>query len=779
MAGELKRWAALIALWMGLAGWALAAFTRHEPAEEFVGPLPGWKDVRTEYGARGDGKTDDTAAFQRALDALTFHTNFCVLYVPAGTYRITGTIKTVRRAHTDGMGMTLIGEDPERCVLLWDGPQGGVLLQWDAWYSKISRLTLDGGGRAKSALYCGPAFATYNETSDLIFRDCEEGMRIGGPQNGSAENAVWRCRFLRCSRAGVLTVNFNSMDIWVCFSRFEDCGHALYNDAGNFHAWQNLFLRSRTADIGIKNLMVFSIVNNTSFGSRRFMDFESGHVWGSPTTVSGNRILEPTENLAIVLGNAGPYLVMDNTFKIAGPSRQAIKMTWADQTLVGNAYSVTNPVIEGGRFRRLEERIVSAQSLDSQLPVLPGAPPRRVRPIIRVAAGADSASLQAALNRAAALRGQRPVVYLPMGKYVLTNTLSLPANTDLQLVGDGAAETATRLEWTGTGPALRVQGPTQAVIRDLHISGGVLFEGCDTPSGSIFASQLNVNGPASPKSGHATALLVNGLDQTDVEMLCLQGSGNGGSWVEVAGGSRAAQNLASNQIAVYLGATGSSLGQYNVRNHGRLIVRGVYHEKSADSLNGLRLSDSGVLAIDATRFSYATSPRAPLFSFENFAGLFTLTTSILLPVDSTNTCRFEMTGTGATGSILSLNNQFLVLEPGVVADKVWLNYASPLVRGGLLGCNLNILNSNLKDNLPSGYAHLDAKFAADDFARSAAGARALANLGDVTEKELHRHLEPLRRSRVWLPDGSHGSPLDLQIYRLIVNASDGAAVEFR
>jgi hypothetical protein len=63
--------------------------------------------------------------------------------------------------------------------------------------------------------------------------------------------------------------------------------------------------------VAIRNLMVFALVENTSFGSRCFMDW-AGFTWGSPTAVTGNRIIEPTGEWAIALDNGGPFLLADN-----------------------------------------------------------------------------------------------------------------------------------------------------------------------------------------------------------------------------------------------------------------------------------------------------------------------------------------------------------------------------------------------------------------------------------------------------------------------------------
>jgi hypothetical protein len=785
---------ALCVLFLGSSSMAALGFGD----EEFVGPFPSWRNAQRDYGARGDGQGDDSPALQRALDDLTKHTNFCVLYLPAGTYRLSHTLKTVRKAHTDCQGVALVGADPSDTVLRWDGTNGGTIFQWDAWYSRISRLTLDGAGRAGTALLYGPAFSTYNETSDLVFRDATNGLVFGGPETqGQAENAVLRCQFLRCG-TGIQTVNWNSMDIWVWHSRFQDCGRGVYNVMGNWHVWESLFLHSRIADLSTMNLMAFSVflhsriadlstmnlmafsaVNNTSVGSRRFFDFSTGHSWGSPVSLTGNRVLDPTGDWAVILDNAGPYLVVDNQFRLPDTAR-GVRMTWADQTLVGNLYSKTNAVEEHGRFRRLGERVVTADQISGTLPTLPPAPPHRESKAIEVPSGADADTIQQAIDEAAKLPGQRPVVHLPMGNYPIAKTLVIPAGCDLQLVGDSAGETGTRLNWTGLkeGVVIRVRCPSHATLRDFYVHAGaaraLLVEDCDQNQGHIFCDQLNVSGPSVSGSTNAAALRVSGLDRTDVLLRSLQGSGNGGRWVEVLGGPNT--DRATNQVSIFTGATGSAAGQYDVRQGGRLVVRSVYHERSSDSLNGLHLADRGTLSIDATRFSYATSATSATVAADSFRGLFTLATCILMPVETKASCRFELRGDGSGASVLALNDQFWI-EQKTTADDVWRNLAEPPARGGLVGCNANTAR---KEAAPKAYEVLANLGEHPDPAKSASGAGPLDNRGTVDDATLLRHLAPLRGARVWLPEtNAPANATDLRIHRVMATGGHGAVVEFR
>lgn len=110
------------------------------------------------YGARGDGRTDDTAALQRALDDHTGRNT--ILYLPKGTYRITGTLRLPLRnregrtnwGNTHLQGQSRSGTvlrlqdrtftDPARPAAVLDsGPHGSA----DWFHNDVRNLTIDTG----------------------------------------------------------------------------------------------------------------------------------------------------------------------------------------------------------------------------------------------------------------------------------------------------------------------------------------------------------------------------------------------------------------------------------------------------------------------------------------------------------------------------------------------------------------------------------------------------------------------------------------------------------
>ena len=100
---------------------------------------PATAAAATRAAAAGDGVADDTAAIQACLDLVSNETEQLSVYIPAGTYRITGTLRLFR-----GLGILLIGQG-EDSRLVWGGARGGTMLVSDGLSrSRFVGLVFDG-----------------------------------------------------------------------------------------------------------------------------------------------------------------------------------------------------------------------------------------------------------------------------------------------------------------------------------------------------------------------------------------------------------------------------------------------------------------------------------------------------------------------------------------------------------------------------------------------------------------------------------------------------------
>jgi hypothetical protein len=349
--------------------------------------------------------------------------------------------------------------------------------------------------------------------------------------------------------------------------------------------------------------------------------------------------------------------------------------------------------------------------------------------------------------------------------YPIERTLMVPAGCDVQIIGDGASEVATVLEWGGKPgePVLRLDGPARATLSDFCVragsSIGVLVTDCDQDGGKIFADQLNATG-TSPDAKAVVGVLVDGVERSDVQLRNCQGGTFMERWLQVVGGpARRAGKAAPGQVSVFCGATGTSDRPYTVEKGGRLVVRTVYHEVSGDAPQALQLGDAGTLVIDSTRFSYKTAPDRPLIGLDGFRGDFALTTGLLLPVDSPYPASIRFRGRGDQCHALCLSNLFWAPEGMVNADAVWKNEAQPSANAALLLCNLNGQVKGAKDSAldQGGFGRLEDRRSPDD------------------EALVRRALAPLRAARIWQPEETRPRLTDLRLHRVIVSAGKGGS----
>jgi hypothetical protein len=151
-------------------GAALAISARPTPAIAQTNN-PQLINVR-DHGAKGDGRADDTAALQKAFDAVTDNGT---LYIPTGRYRLTRTVslppRNGVRIFGDGPGSYVIADASMQDLIRLDRPFSGGL---------IEQLTIDAAGKAETALRVMGGIWSRMNCLD-IFNPRDKGLHCGDP----------------------------------------------------------------------------------------------------------------------------------------------------------------------------------------------------------------------------------------------------------------------------------------------------------------------------------------------------------------------------------------------------------------------------------------------------------------------------------------------------------------------------------------------------------------------------------------------------------------------
>ena len=265
-------------LLLGTAAWARAE----------TPPGLGFLNAR-EFGAAGDGKTDDTTALQRALDAAA-ETRGAV-FAPPGVY-LTGELHL--RPDT-----ALVG------IPAWDyrGPAGTVLRLANAdsscllnitgaWGATLEGLALDGGGLGKNI----------------------HGIFLNKPDYGKREDAfrIERCQVLRFSGDGV-----NLTRAW-CFSVRHSMLAYNKGDGLSLRGWDGFLVDNW-----------FSGNERAGFGARQ----ENASV-----TFTCNRVEWNGQENMLITGADG-YQITGNFFDRAGTCALALRrgdVPCSQMTVTGN-----------------------------------------------------------------------------------------------------------------------------------------------------------------------------------------------------------------------------------------------------------------------------------------------------------------------------------------------------------------------------------------------------------------------------------------------------------
>lgn len=621
--------------------------------DEFVGPFKSWLNVKDNFGAKGNGITDDTNALQAAFDAVAKGDHGTVLYLPPGNYLITRTL--LMNYH---INVSIIGADPAITIIKWGGAPHGTMMQVNGTaYSKFDRITFNGNRSANVGVeqswdFKKPNFDTGNEYADDVFVDLVFGINGGNLKYGFAETTILRDKFIRIAAAGVSLGNFNALDIWIRDSYFQDCAVGVTNTygAGNFRLYHNLFTNSTITDISIGNTGGFSVRDNTSIGSKQFFNAR-GTNNPAITIIQGNTIIDPMNTQAVTINNQGPTVFMNNVIRSradagGGPVAQFTCGGQSTSFVTGNVFTVQNPVAVDDGSIQYNNKVVPATSLNNlQRPTLPGVEPHINRQMFEVPLGANADVIQAVINKAASVSGNRPVVHFPYGNYNITTTLYIPQNSDVQLVGDGYGK-ATMLNWTGTGagPILAIAGPSKATLRDITFKGNnastnILITNADQKGSRVYLQEFI-------QMGGNQGLIADQLDHTTVLGYNVEFSGLQKAVNVIGGRFAAAGRPAEGRTIIYSGAESSNRISHEVSNGGKLMVQDTWYEGGNKSTFA-NLLGNGFFIADGDRISTPQQTDVPSVLMKNFSGKAVF-------IASNFNDRFAISGNGSLARLLTI-----------------------------------------------------------------------------------------------------------------------------
>jgi hypothetical protein len=437
--------------------------------DEFDGPFANWLNCKTTYGATGNGSTDDTTALQNCVTAAK---SGGVAWIPAGAYKITSTLDLTASASAF-TGFDMIGADPATTSIVWAGAAGGTMVNAAHMNnSTISRLTFNGSGSAGTIIAQqspGGQIGVENRYMDDVFENAATGVLVGTNPAEDSEIEFLRDTFSGLTNIGLATNGFNTVDIWVWYCKFLNnaTGVSQGSSQGGFEIYESYFTGSTVIDINETYLNQFEGYRyNVSSNSNRFCcQTGTANSTPSPTTLQGNIILNETNPLR--LNSRGPWLLMDNQF--LGGSTQVLvnsgnspSSTDAETVnSIGNLFTAATPysiTAAGARVVEISDQTgVSNGAINQSIPATqacPNAtgfctPPNMIgsRSVTEETSSRTAAQINADIATACTnFPTGKPIVHLQTGTYSYSTTLSIPANCNVQILGDGPQGFAT-LSW--------------------------------------------------------------------------------------------------------------------------------------------------------------------------------------------------------------------------------------------------------------------------------------------------------------------------------------------
>ncbi|RYG04533.1 MAG: hypothetical protein EOO02_05915 [Chitinophagaceae bacterium] len=622
-----------------------------QKGDEFSGELAGWANVVKRFGAKGDGKTDDTKAIQDALDNFSVAVNgfntrsasaYSVLYLPAGKYRISSTLILKGK-----IGVTIIGENPDNTSIIWAGKDGERMF-WSngSAYFRVSRLDWNANNRKNITCIAlqwkdkwktekSQSFAPVNiEISDSYFSGkpyyaINGGTYQGGDATGAndSEVAIQRCTFRECTFAAIKIEGFNALDYWIWDCNFLQCKRSIDNSHGNYHVYRCYFDQSYDTDIINDNGYYTSVRQSYTYNSNCFSHDQGISCNPFKRIFQGNYVQGMKGN-NIYFAHLGKISLVDNVFTKGFKTKGDYALNYGswcsgiyEVLSIGNKYGLGEPLkidvsskivhsIEDARSFQGMLKMKEPRFTESQETI----PVYVKRKIFEVPLNSGSDAIQKIINEAARLRGKRPIVHFAYGEYQLDKTLVIPAEADLQIIGDGIIYSTIikkSKNFPRRKPLIIVNGPTAITIRDLQLLdhnakeseiNALEFTNVDQKNGEVIIDQLY--------SSATTAVELNKLDYLYVQKQnSFFSAGN-----NVSGGSMARAGKSTSGLFCY----GGQFAGLEVKNNGKFVAKDCWWEGAERT--PINLTGSGDVTLDGIMVAPVGADSATTIDIQKFEG---------------------------------------------------------------------------------------------------------------------------------------------------------------
>ena len=267
---------------VGLAGVGTVASQQASEAATTTTPA-GWFNVQ-DYGATGNGSTDDTANVQAAINAAVTAGGGTVLF-PPGTYLVTAT-STAPALQVNGNGVRLVGADSKASTLVRNG--SGILL-------RMSGPATDASGQTHRR-YCAVEDLGFNGNSGT-------GLLL---ELYYADNCYFRDIYMTSNN----DICIDAVELWD--SRFYNLVIESSTGTSGSTTQPNIWLRNSAAASGWG--YGGDNVNQVHFIGCRLEAFGTGGLWitqgtGSSNTPNGIYITDCKFESSLMQG--GPHLMTD------------------------------------------------------------------------------------------------------------------------------------------------------------------------------------------------------------------------------------------------------------------------------------------------------------------------------------------------------------------------------------------------------------------------------------------------------------------------------------